>query len=45
MLAVLPDGVAGGAEILAGIGELDVFQGEGGNPCVATYHNIPIKAL
>lgn len=45
MLAVLTDGVAGSAEILAGVGELDVFQGEGGNPRVATYHNISIEAL
>ncbi len=45
MLVVLTDGVAGGAEILAGIRELDVFQGERGHPCVAAYHNISIKAL
>lgn len=45
VLVVLADGVAGGAEILAGIRELDVFQGERGHPCVAAYHNISIKAL
>lgn len=45
MLVVLTDGVAGGAEILAGVRELDVFQGERGHPCMAAYHNVSIKAL
>lgn len=45
VLVVLTDGVAGVAEILAGIRELDVFQGERGHPCVAAHHNVSIKAL
>lgn len=44
-LPVLADGVAGGAEVLAGVGELDIFQGEGGHPGVAANHNIPVEAL
>lgn len=45
MLVVLADGVAGGAEILAGIRELDVFQGERGDPCVGAHHDVSIQAL
>lgn len=45
MLVVLTDGVAGGAQVLAGVRELDVFQGERGHPSVAAHHNVPIKAL
>lgn len=45
VLAVLTDGVAGGAEVLAGIGELDVLQGERGHACMAAHHHVPIEAL
>lgn len=44
-LVGLTDGVAGGAEVLAGVRELDVFQGERGHPCVAAYHDVSIQAL
>ena len=45
MLVVLTNGIAGSAEVLAGVCELDVFQGERGHPCMAAYHNISIEAL
>lgn len=44
-LVVLADGVGGAAEVLAGVGELDVLQGERGNPGVAAHHDVPIDAL
>lgn len=45
MLVVLADGVAGGAEILAGIRELDVLQSERGDPRVGAHHDVSIQAL
>lgn len=45
LLVVFTNGVAGNAEITAGVRELDVFDGEGGHPSVAAHHNILIKAL
>lgn len=45
VLVVLTDGVAGGAEVLAGVGELDVLQGERGDPGVATHHDVPVQVL
>ena len=45
VLVVLADGVAGGAQVLARVRELDVFQGEGGHPRVAAHHNVPVQAL
>lgn len=45
VLVVLTYGVAGGAEIPAGVCELNIFQGERGDPRMAAYHNIPIDAL
>lgn len=44
-LLVLADGVGGAAEVLAGVGELDVLQGERGNPSMAAHHDVPIDAL
>lgn len=44
-LVVLADGVAGGAQVLAGVRELDIFQGERGHPRMAANHNIPVEAL
>lgn len=44
-LVVLADGVGGAAEVLAGVGELDILQGERGNPSVAAHHDVPIDAL
>lgn len=44
-LVVLADGVGGAAEVLAGVGELDVLQGERGNPSMAAHHDVPIDAL
>lgn len=44
-LVVLADGVAGGADVLAGVRELDIFQGERRYPCMAANHNIPVEAL
>ena len=45
MLVVLADGVAGGAEILAGVRELHILQGERGDPSVAAHHDVPVQAL
>lgn len=44
-LVVLADGVGGAAEVLAGVGELDVLQGERGNTSMAAHHDVPIDAL
>lgn len=44
-LVVLADGVGGAAEVLAGVGKLDVLQGERGNPSMAAHHDVPIDAL
>lgn len=43
--AVLADGVGGAAQVLAGVGELDVLQREGGKPGVAEHHNVPVQTL
>lgn len=45
LLVVFTDGVAGSAEVTTSISELDVLQGEGGDPCMCSYHDVPIKAL
>lgn len=45
MLVVPADGVSGRAQILSGVCEEDVLQGERGHPGMAAYHNISIKAL
>lgn len=45
MLVVLANGVAGGAEVLAGIGELDILQSEGGHSRMAAHHDVLIEAL
>lgn len=45
VLAVLADGVAGGAAVQAGVRELDIFQGEGGHPRVTAHHDVSIEAL
>lgn len=44
-LAVLADGIGGAAQVLAGVGELDVLQREGGEPGVAEHHNVPVQTL
>lgn len=44
-LAVLADGVGGTAQVLAGVGELNVLQREGGKPGVAEHHNVPVQTL
>lgn len=45
MLVVLTDGVAGGAQILAGGRDLDVFQDEKRNSSVAANHDVSIQTL
>lgn len=45
MLVVLADGVAGGAEILARVRELNVFQGKGGDTGVAADHDVSVQTL
>lgn len=45
VLVVLADGVAGGAEVLSCVRELDIFQGEGGHPRMAANHHVPVEAL
>ena len=44
-LGVLADGVAGGAEVLAGVCVLDVLDGERGDPRVAPNHHGAVGAL
>lgn len=44
-LLVLADGVAGDAQVLAGVRELDVLQGERGHPSMAADHKVPVEAL
>lgn len=44
-LTVLADGVGGAAQVLAGVGELDVLQREGGQPGVAEHHDVPVQTL
>lgn len=45
LLVVFADGVAGSAEVTTSISELDVLQGEGGHPRMASYYNVPVEAL
>ncbi len=44
-LDVLTNGVAGSAEVLAGIGELHVFQSQRGHTGIAAHDHITIQTL